>query len=83
MLVYCWSALIALPLSPFDSYAVASSRKPCGSCGWSLMCFCAFETGLPPRWKMFRPWKSWSSPPEPEPTPRNANVIAKSTARIT
>jgi len=44
----------------------------------------AFETDEPPLWKMLRPLNSWSRPPfVPEPTPRNANVTAKRTARRT
>jgi hypothetical protein len=42
-----------------------------------LISLSALETEEPPLEKMFRPLKSWSSPLEPDPTPRNAKVIAK------
>src|SRR5262249_696413 len=48
------------------------------------MSFCAAETEEPSFLKMFRLLKSWSRPPfVPEPTPRKANVTAKTTASST
>jgi len=60
--VYCWSALIALGVSPFAAYAVARSRKPFGSLGRFCTSFSAFETDEPLCPKMLRPLNSWSRP---------------------
>src|SRR5581483_9887073 len=69
-------------VSPFVSYAVARSRNAFGEFGYFCTCFNAFETDVPLPPKMLMLLNSCDSPLEPDPTPRNAKVAAKRSARM-